>query len=190
MDVTHTKRQKGHNEAARIGTVLTGEVLKTYTRLRPVEPDSIKVRQQVVQLPLPQVSEEEVIWARKVAATYNTPDAAPFMDLVKAFKVIGVYERQGKPLDAEVQVMALGNDIAWVALPGEIFVEIGLAIKKASPYTITIVTELANGSIGYVPDRKAYAEGNYEPVSARCAAGSGELLMQTSLRLLNELKGP
>ena len=73
-------------------------------------------------------------------------------------------------------------------LPGEIFVEIGLAIKQASPFENTIVTELANGSIGYVPDRKAYAEGNYEPVSARCAPGSGELLVETSLRLLRELK--
>ena len=50
--------------------------------------------------------------------------------------------------------------------------EIGLAIKQASPYRMTIVTELANDSIGYIPDRKAYAQGNYEPVSARCAAGS------------------
>jgi hypothetical protein len=75
-----------------------------------------------------------------------------------------------------------------VGLPGEVFVEIGLAIKQASPYRMTIVTELANDSIGYIPDCKAYAEGNYEPVSARCAAGSGEMLIQTSLRLLHELK--
>ncbi len=64
---------------------------------------------------------------------------------------------------------------------------IGLAIKEASPFGITIVTELANGSIGYVPNRIAYAQGNYEPVSARCAAGSGELLVKASVALLNEL---
>jgi neutral/alkaline ceramidase-like enzyme len=189
LDVTTAERQKGHAEAARIGMVLTGEVLKTYTRLKSINPTSIGIRRKVVQLPLPQVSPDEVARARKTAATYDTPEAAPFMELVNAFKVIGVYERQGEPLEAEVQVMALGQDLAWVALPGEIFVEIGLAIKEASPYDVTIVTELANGSIGYVPDRKAYDEGNYEPVSARCAAGSGERLVKASLQMLHELKG-
>lgn len=41
---------------------------------------------------------------------------------------------------------------------------------------------------GYIPDRKAYAEGNYEPTSTRAAAGSGEILVENALRMLNELK--
>ena len=188
IDVTTDVRQKGHAEAARIGMVLTGEVLKTYTRLRSIDPTSIGLRREVVKLPLPEVDGDAVARARETAATYDTPEAAPFMELVNAFKVISVHERQGRPLEAEVQVMTLGEDLAWVGLPAEIFVELGLAIKEASPYAMTIVTSLANGSLGYIPDRKAYAEGNYEPVSARCAAGSGERLVAASLRLLRELK--
>ena len=189
IDVTSAAPQKGHAEAERIGTVLTGEVLKTYTRLKSVDPSCVVVRTVRVKLPLPDVDPEDVAKARKTVATYNTSEAAPFVELVNAFKTLSVYERHGRPLEAEVQVMALGDDLAWVGLPGEVFVEIGLAIKQASPYRMTIVTELANGSIGYIPDRKAYAEGNYEPVSARCAEGSGEMLAQASLRLLHELKG-
>ena len=37
--------------------------------------------------------------------------------------------REGKPHRVEVQVISLGRDVAWVSLPGEIFVELGLAIK-------------------------------------------------------------
>jgi hypothetical protein len=62
-----------------------------------------------------------------------------------------------------------------------------MAIKAASPFRYTIIAELANGSLGYVPDRKAYPEGAYEPVSARCAAGSGEMLVDAATRLLVEL---
>jgi neutral ceramidase len=68
-----------------------------------------------------------------------------------------------------VQVVALGDELAWVALPGEIFVE------------------LANGSLGYIPTKRAFEEGNYEPTSARVASGSGEMLADTAVRLLNEL---
>ncbi len=56
--------------------------------------------------------------------------------------------------------------------------------SQASPFKYTAVVELANGSIGYVPTRQAWTQGNYEVVSARCGAGSGELLVETASRLL------
>ena len=73
-----------------------------------------------------------------------------------------------------------------VALPGEIFVELGQAIKLASPYPITIIAELANGSIGYVPDRRAYPQGAYEVISARVAEGSGEKMAEAAIDMLIE----
>ena len=51
-----------------------------------------------------------------------------------------------------------------------------------------MLIELANTAIGYIPNRSAYTEGNYEVVSARCAAGSGEMLVDTAIQLLRELK--
>ena len=93
----------------------------------------------------------------------------------------------GQPREVEVQVITLGRDLAWVSLPGEIFVELGLAIKQDSPFRITIVVELANGTVGYVPTRRAYAQGNYEVVSARVAEGSGELLVDTAIRMLKTM---
>ena len=70
---------------------------------------------------------------------------------------------------------------------GEVFVELGMAIKESSPFPVTIVSSLTNGDIGYVPDRKAYAEGHYEPVSARCAPGSGEMLVQEAVEMLRDM---
>ena len=95
--------------------------------------------------------------------------------------------REGRPHEVEVQVITLGNEVAWIALPGEIFVELGLAIKQSSPFRHTFITELANGSIGYIPNQPAYLEGNYEVISARCAAGSGELLVDSAVRQLRML---
>ena len=94
--------------------------------------------------------------------------------------------REGKPFEVEVQVITLGNALAWVALPGEIFVELGLELKTSSPFGQTMVVELANGSIGYVPTRRAYRQGAYEVVSARVAEGSGEKLVHAALDLLAE----
>jgi neutral ceramidase len=192
IDVRWAEPQHGFANAARMGTILAGEVLRTWPRLEPVEPGSIRCRSATVALDLPAVTPEEIAQARAIVERYRADgsDKPGFLETVGAFKVLDVAERAGKPLEVEVQVIALGDAIAWVSLPGEIFVELGLAIKQDSPFPHTIVAELANGSIGYVPSRRAYAQGNYEVVSARCAAGSGERLVDAAVRLLQDLHRP
>ncbi|MCE5309913.1 MAG: hypothetical protein LLG20_19950 [Acidobacteriales bacterium] len=187
IDVKSKAPQKGPEEAERIGTVLAGEVLKTYTRMTPVEPSALAIRRQVVKLPLADAKPEDLPKAQALAAKYGKPNAGPFYDFVQAFKVIDVLNRNGKPIDAEVQVFALGNQVAWVSLPGEIFSELGAAIKKASPFPNTIVVELANDSIGYIPSRRAFPQGSYEVISTRCAEGSGEMLVDAAVRMLKEM---
>ena len=187
IDVNTGEKQSGHKEAARIGTVLAAETLRTFKKMEVLDPGAPRVRSEIVKLPLPELQSGELEWARKITPAFGKKDAAPFMDLVRAFKIVDVAERAGRPIEAEVQVITLGNRLAWVGLPGEIFTELGMTIKLASPFQYTIVASLANGSIGYVPDRKAYPQGAYEPVSARCAAGSGEMLVDAATRLLVEM---
>jgi neutral ceramidase len=80
--------------------------------------------------------------------------------------------------------------VAVVGLPGEIFVELGLAIKKASPFPLTMVIELCNDAPGYVPTAKAFKEGSYETVNSRVQPGGSEKLVEAARRLLKELAEP
>jgi neutral ceramidase len=184
INVQWSDRQHGPEEAIRLGTILAGNVLTTYMDLKPAAIGSLGVRSEVVSLPLAPVTEKDIADAREVV---ERGAKAKFLEQVKAYQVLDVVARQGKPWEAEVQVIALGRDLAWVALSGEVFVELGLSIKAASPFQQTHVVELANGSFSYIPNRSAYAEGNYEVVSARCAAGSGELMVTAAVRMLAEL---
>lgn len=187
INTGHKAAQKGPPEAARIGTVLAAEVLKTYLKLTPVTTTAPRVRSEKLKLPLPALAPGEVEKARAFATRIGSKEDPKFLEKVWAFTVLDVFGRNGQPLEVEVQVIALGRDLAWVSLPGEIFVELGLAIKQASPFPNTIIAELANGSIGYIPTSRAYDEGNYEPVSARVAKGSGEMLVASAIRMLREL---
>jgi hypothetical protein len=136
---------------------------------------------------LPEVTPQQIAEAREILRTTPDDRGANFMKLVRAYRTVDVADRQGRPYQVEVQALCLGPDVAWVSLPGEVFVELGLALKRRSPFTRTFLVELANESIGYIPDRRSYAEGNYEPESARCAAGSGERLVDAAARLLSDL---
>lgn len=185
-DVHWADPQKGPQEARRIGTALAGTVCRTLPLLKPVPEGALKVRSEIVKLPLPPITPEDIARAKEVVGRIKEPKTI-FMEKVKAFQVLDVAARDGKPLEVEVQVIALGDRVAWVSLPGEIFVELGLMIKKSSPFAHTLIAELANGSIGYIPDKPAYPQGNYEVVSARCAEGSGELLVGAAVRMLRDL---
>jgi neutral ceramidase len=65
-----------------------------------------------------------------------------------------------------LQVLGIG-DLAVVAIPCEVFAEIGLSIKKSSPFRTTCVVSLANGYYGYLPTPEQHALGGYETWRAR-----------------------
>ncbi len=184
IDVRHAFSQKGHTEAARIGTRLAGAVLRSWNSLTSTSANRLHATKVIVKLPLAQHSADRVAWANSISERANNEKQPPFMEMVEAFRILDVEARNGESIDAEVQVISLGTELAWVAMPGEIFVQLGLAIKDGSPFASTTINELANGSIGYVPTRQAYAQGNYEVVSARCAEGSGEVLVDAALKQL------
>jgi neutral ceramidase len=185
INVNWREPQSSPEAAKRLGTILAADVLKAYAELKPAEDVTLRVRREVLQLPLAKFTDDELRKAKEIVARHG--DNATFLEQVKAYRVLDVAARQGKPFDVDIQVIALGRDIAWVALPAEAFVELGLSIKAASPFRQTNVVELANGASFYAPHRSAFSEGQFEVVATRYAEGAGELLVTTAIRLLAEL---
>ncbi len=91
-------------------------------------------------------------------------------------------------LPLEIHVFHLNDQTAIVTLPGEVFAELGMDLKKRSPFANTIVIELANADIRYVPTLRAFAEGDYEPIQSRMAPGAGEKLVEEALRMLHQMR--
>jgi neutral ceramidase len=181
LDVSSPESQRSYEEASRIGAVLAGDVLKVIQRAPVVNASPIRVSDEVLHFPVPKYTQAEIDWATRTQATYNTPQAAPFLDLVKAARILELNARHGKPLEAEVQVFTLGDKVAIIGFPGEMFAEFGLQLKEDSPFPVTIPAELANGALVYIPNRIAYEEGNYEPTAARLPQGAGEKLVDSAL---------
>ncbi|HTK74128.1 MAG TPA: hypothetical protein VL371_02660, partial [Gemmataceae bacterium] len=66
----------------------------------------------------------------------------------------------------KLQAIRVG-ELGIAAVPCEVFVEIGLAIKKESPLKPTFTIELANGYNGYLPTPEQHRLGGYETWRAR-----------------------
>jgi len=83
----------------------------------------------------------------------------------------------------KVQALRIG-DIGIVAIPCEVFTEIGLEIKKTSPLSKTFTIELANGYNGYLPTPAQHALGGYETWRAR----SSYLEVEASVKITAAVK--
>jgi neutral ceramidase len=184
VDVTHDRPQKGHGEAERIGNALADTELMP--KLRVVDEVHLAVASQTVAAETPQYSVERVEQAKDDMAKIGTRET-PFLEQVETCRILNIAERGGK-LPLEVQVIRIADDVAIVGLPGEVFVELGLAIKRASPFATTLVIELANDDPAYIPTKKAFAEGSYETVNSCVTPGAGEALVEAATKLLDELK--
>lgn len=65
-------------------------------------------------------------------------------------------------VDGTLQVIRIG-DVAFAAIPGEPFNEIGLAVKAQSAAPFTFVCGYSNEYIAYFPTAAEYPHGGYEP---------------------------
>ena len=179
-------------------------------RREPVEsmkPDCVDAREVVLSLPLAPLPDRELarrtLEERRLALDAllqpgtDPDDQNPARyQLQWAQMLVRSVELPSKPLSVNVPVQALRiNDVAVVGVAGELFVEVQLAIKKASPFASTLVAAYSNGCVGYLPVAEAYPEGGYEVdhsykgyrLPAAIAPGGAETVAETAMDLLRAL---
>lgn len=169
-------------------------------------PDRLDARERVLSLPLvplPSADEaRELLESRRAAvarleAQHADPDDVnPARYQVLWGELLLRALARGSPGEAAVPVQAVRiNDVAIIAVAGELFVEAQLAIKKSSPFRHTLVAAYANGCVGYLPTRDAYPDGGYEVehsyrgyrLPAAIAPGGAEQVAETAVTLLREM---
>lgn len=97
-------------------------------------------------------------------------------------------EEQKTTVPVNITVARVGEDVAFVGFNVEMLTEIGMEIKKGSPYKHTFIITHCNGSSGYLPQAELYKEGGYEITSTRFEIGSSDLVVKKTLRMLYDLK--
>ena len=189
-------------KAEEIGGRLARAVLTGLPQLS-VEKPEIVVTHAIVALPLKNYEpyaaiQQKTIDAKQALDVANAalPEGveAPFEVILKRqdflFTRIEEYyasllttQPEAKTLDVEVSVIRLG-DTALLFVPGEVFVEIGLAIRARSPFAKTMFFGLANDYIGYVPTIEQAKLVGYEVVASRVTPEASLVLADDSVKAL------
>lgn len=199
-DLNHINVQKNtQRSSSEIGELLASSVIKNLENLHPVSSPSLKTKSEMVYAPLQDITKEEMEWAHDRNADPLYEESA-FFNRRRPMKIRSlkrIREKEAVPptvpsgtwhIPLEVQVIRLSDDAAIVGLPGELFTEHGLAIKANSPFPNTMVIELTNSHIAYVPTKEAMKQGSYETINSRLAPGGGEMLAEKAIELLHALQ--
>jgi neutral ceramidase len=105
-----------------------------------------------------------------------------------ARNTIASYERPEETLTIKLQAIRIG-DLAICGIPFETFVEIGLQLKRESPFPKTMVVGLANGRHGYLPTPEHHSLGGYETWLGTNVVeeNASVMITNTLLEMLGEL---
>jgi hypothetical protein len=215
-DINHVNpRGKERNKTDFIGKSLGETIVSGVASLSPIETPRLEVRSVIVQVPLQEASQEAVAKSIATMKAVNAGETVDFYDHVTAHKTLMIDQMRNSPrfardedamlarrvthslsgvgptIPVEINAICLGKELAIVSLPGEVFVDLGLAIKRGSPFRNTMVIELSNCvETFYVPTRAAFAGGGYETTNSTVEHGAGELLVEESLRMLKSAAQP
>jgi neutral ceramidase len=123
---------------------------------------------------------------RDLRAAAAAVDPGPIVALGDALVVA---RRADELRTARLTAISLG-DVALAILPGEVFVEHGLAIRAGSPFPETVVAAYDDNTLQYIPTHAAFADGEYEVDGGwrYIRPGQGERMVGAMIALLARLR--
>lgn len=185
--------QSGPLVARRIGCTVAGEAIKELVQMELHPRVKVAGARKRIYLKPRQPTREQLKWAREHLRG-DKPDKLRWATdgiWAREWLALDKLNKREKRVKCELQALTIGGAVI-ASNPGEFFCSLGLAIKRRSKFQPTFVVELANGCIGYVPTEDAY-EGGYESQmapSSKLVPGSGERIVEETVRLLDSMKKP
>jgi len=201
FDVTSDQGQTCYAEARRIGEAYAEIILRAMENAEAVPPAALAATHTTLKLRKRAIPAEALRRAEAILAETPADDTVGTSeDLARGAPTVLRWFAQaavtfarneaGTVVDFPVMALRLGADTALVTLPGEPFTEIGMAIRKASPFPRTLVVSNANGYAGYIVPDDLAAHGGYEPLPVAdggADTGSAKDLETAALKALRDL---
>ncbi|HYO82648.1 MAG TPA: hypothetical protein VES20_14685 [Bryobacteraceae bacterium] len=182
----------GDEYARLVGGRVAAEAVRTLLKSHAGSAGPVASRSQTIRLARRKPSHERVKRCLDIVAQDPKQVGATEWIFAKEILMLDALVSKWPSIEAEVQALQVGP-AAMVATPGEMFVELGLDIRKGSKFPVTMPVELANGSAGYVPTEEALGKrgGGYETrltSYSNLEPTAGTRFVQASVQLLGELK--
>ena len=193
---------RGYDHARHMANVLAAAALSVWMKCEPLETGRLSFGVERVRLPAHKAKdtdEKNLEWAKEVCALHRSGNDAEVSrrygcyemelttELARAARICRLADSPDF-IEVPVYAVAIGSSVVFGGVPGEPFNEIGVAIRKASPFRLTLLSCLTNGSRGYFPSAASFRLGGYETAASPFGPSVAEDLTAGFLRLFGRLK--
>lgn len=179
------------------GKRIANEIIEVWNEgLDPTQTEPVFEHQvHWMQLPIRRTTLTEVANAKKAIKEYlnEKPGDVDFNDAANLQVHLGILRRYldqevMECLDTEVHIIRMGT-IVIATNPFELFLDYGNQIKARSLAEQTFLVQLANGTEGYLPTKKAEDGGHYSAFISSGQIGhiGGEQLVRETLQNINRM---
>ena len=202
---------RGYDHAWHMANVLASSALSVWLKCAPLEAGAIRYATANVRVPANKAKdtdEKNLAWANDVwnlheksrkdgvagtprdyvTAKYGWKDMELTTEVARAGRIRRM-EKHAPFHDLPIYAIAVGDSLAFGAFPGEPFNDIGVQIRKASPFKLTMLSCLSNGSRGYFPFSTSFKEDGYEAATSPFGPSVADDLIKGQLDLLGKLSG-
>ncbi|OKI46775.1 hypothetical protein A6A27_36940 [Micromonospora sp. CB01531] len=188
ISTRHTRQGRGLDEVDRLGAWLADRVepvphigggtpapvrppISRTITLAPKQPEELDAALR--QAPPPAGKNERIHWVLQQGRRIAEEQAA---------------RRRTEPYVIDVEAVDL-DGVTVVAVPGELFLELGETIRSAAPDQVgdIVVLGYANGYLGYLPARDT--QPCYETYVSPVTSGSGEIVVEAAVEAATEAVG-
>lgn len=181
----------------KLGENMSKLILESVPNMQSIEGSGIETKQLRFEQPVCHDDEEMQVQAREVYDLWtSTGDRdvgnkrAVELGLRSVYHAAGILARPSRPQTDTMEINAITiGDLAFVTAPYEMFSVNCMAIKKNSPFDITIVASCANENFWYTPAAEAFDYSCYESNVCYFAKGTAEATSEKFVEMLTELKG-
>jgi hypothetical protein len=203
VDVARTVETKGSVRARQVARTVAGAAISGPMMAKRRSDVTLRAARIPFTLERYTVTDDDVALAKQILdapegqepenPAFSFVTGSPLYPIAVRNYAEGVLNLRDRPRTAEDELLVFRiGDLALVGLPGEIFVEFGLEIRQRSPFGTTAVVGLCGVLNGYIPTKKAFAEGGYETwrsSSSWTAHGTGEAMVEAVCAELPALAG-
>ena len=174
-----------------VGGRVGAEAVKVLLTLHPGVLTPIDVRSRMLSIKRRAPSPEHVRQALELVKKEPKEVGATEWAFAKETVLLDAMLKTSPVVEAEVQAVQLGPAV-FLANPAECFCQLGLEMKKQSPFPLTFPVTLGNGYFGYVPTEEAFGEhgGGYETrltSFSNLEVIAGRRIVETAVELARQL---
>ncbi len=178
------------------GNIFADYVLEGLKNMRPVEAAPIKTKQLVLNSKTNRPAEEDLVYARAVAAKWvesgdyklSVAEGAP-IGIRSPYQANAMLNRAKLPDTCPIELNAITlGDLAIVTAPNELFDTLSVYVEDHAPYGKVLTFGYSNDMQGYIPSKFGFEYTCYESDCCKFLPGIGETIRDTFLELLNDLK--